>query len=74
MLILEAIRPVGSPEGFHLASESDLAFLWREGHCEALANQSLVPCCELPNPRQRQGRQSGEKVPELEIVILEERT
>lgn len=64
---------MGSPEGFHSASEGDLAFLWWEVHCEASANQSLVLCSELPNPRQRQGRQSGEKVPELEIVILEER-
>lgn len=48
-------------------------FLWWEVHCEASANQSLVLCSELPNPRQRQGRQGGEKVPELEIVILEER-
>lgn len=70
---MEAVRAVGSPEGLCSASESDLAFLWREGHCVALANQSLVLCSELPNPRQTQGRLSGEKVPELEMVILEER-
>lgn len=51
-----------------LSSDGKAQFGW----WEASVNQFLVLCSELPSPRQKQGRLSAGKVPEMEIVILHE--
>lgn len=43
------------------------------GYWEASGNQFFVLCSELPNLRQKPGRLSVEKVPEMEIAILKQR-
>lgn len=51
-----------------LSSDGKAQFGW----WEASVNQFLVLCSELLSPRQKQGRLGAGKVPEMEIVILQE--